>query len=87
MNILCSADGGRQGATFGDSSVGGYQSGLVRADEADGLHLETGVNVGNLLRVELEADAVWATNEETGLDNELLAGIGVGGSLALPGTC
>ena len=69
---------------FGDSSVGGYQSGLVRADSADGLHLETGVNVGNLLRFELEADAVWATNEETGLEDELLAGIGVGGSLALP---
>ncbi len=69
---------------FGDSSVGGYQSGLVRADQADGLHIETGVNLGNLLRFELEADAVWATNEETGLDNELLAGIGIGGSLALP---
>ncbi|MCP4201428.1 MAG: hypothetical protein GY769_05775 [bacterium] len=71
---------------FGDSSVGGYQSGLVRADQADGIHIETGVNAGKLFRVEIEADAVWATNEETGLDNELLAGIGVGGSLALPGS-
>ncbi len=69
---------------FGDSSVGGYQSGLVRADSAEGLHLETGVNVGNLLRFEIEGDAVWASNEETGLDDELLAGIGVGGSFALP---
>ncbi len=69
---------------FGDSSVGGYQSGLVRADRADGIHLETGVNIANALRFEIEADAVWATNEETGLDNELLAGIGIGGSLALP---
>ncbi len=69
---------------FGDSSVGGYQSGLVRADKADGLHVKTGVNVGKLIRVELEADAAWATNEDTGLDGELLAGIGIGGSLALP---
>ncbi len=69
---------------FGDSSVGGYQSGLVRADEADGLHFETGVNIANALRFELEGDAVWATNQETGLDNELLAGVSIGGSLALP---
>ncbi|MEM7588536.1 MAG: hypothetical protein AAF560_34425, partial [Acidobacteriota bacterium] len=69
---------------FGDASVGGYQSGLVRADEATGIHFSTGVNAGELLRVELEGDAVWATNEETGLDNELLAGIGVEGSLTLP---
>ncbi len=69
---------------FGDSSVGGYPSGLVRAEKADGIHLDYGLNVGNVIRVELEGDAVWATNEETGLDRELLAGIGLEGSLALP---
>ncbi len=69
---------------FGDSSVGGYQSGLVRADEATGVHFSTGVNAGSLFRFEIEGDAVWATNEETGLDNELLAGIGLEGSLTLP---
>jgi len=69
---------------FGDSSVAGYQSGLVRAERADGLHLSGGVNWLDRLRVEAEADAVWATNRLTGLDNELLAGIGIGGSLTLP---
>ena len=29
-------------------------------------------------------DAIWASNDITGLDNELLAGIGVGGTLTLP---
>ncbi|MEM7354695.1 MAG: hypothetical protein AAF657_28055, partial [Acidobacteriota bacterium] len=65
---------------FGDSSVAGYQSGLVRADEANGFHIQTGVNAGGVFRVELEGDAVWVTNEETGLDNELLAGIGLEGT-------
>jgi len=69
---------------FGDSSVGGYPSGLVRADEATGLHLSYGFNFGEVFRLELEGDAVWATNESTGLDNELLGGIGLGGSLTLP---
>ncbi len=69
---------------FGDSSVGGYQSGLVRADSADGIHVETGVNAGQLFRAELEVDAVWATNEATGLRDELLAGVGLGGTLVLP---
>jgi len=69
---------------FGDSSVGGYPSGLVRADEATGVHLSYGFNFGELFRLELEGDAVWATNEATGLDNELLSGIGVGGTLTLP---
>jgi hypothetical protein len=69
---------------FGDSSVAGYQSGLVRAERADGIHLSGGVNWLDKLRFDIEADAVWAKNAATGLDNELLAGIGVGGSLTLP---
>lgn len=69
---------------FGDSSVGGYPSGLVRAEEASGIHLSYGISVGELFRVELEGDAVWASNEATGLDNELLAGIGLEGTLTLP---
>lgn len=69
---------------FGDSSVGGYPSGLVRAEKADGIHLSYGLNIAELFRVEIEGDAVWATNEQTGLDNELLAGIGFEGSLTLP---
>lgn len=69
---------------FGDSTVAGYQSGLVRAHRANGLHLSAGINYLDRIRFDAEIDAVWASNETTGLDNELLAGIGVGGSLTLP---
>ncbi len=69
---------------FGDSSVAGYPSGLVRAERAEGIHLSAGVNYFDRFRVEIEGDAVWATNRTTGLDNELLAGIGVGGTVTLP---
>ena len=69
---------------FGDSSVAGYPSGLVRADEANGVHLSYGLNFADLFRIELEGDAVWASNEITGLDNELLAGIGLEGTITLP---
>ena len=69
---------------FGDASVAGYQGGLVRADEATGVHLGYGINAADIFRFELEGDAVWATNEETGLDRELLAGVGLEGSLTLP---
>lgn len=69
---------------FGDSSVAGYPGGLVRAEEANAVRLEYGVNIGEVFRVELEGDAVWATNDATGLDNELLAGIGLEGTVTLP---
>ena len=69
---------------FGSASVAGYPSGLVRGQRAEAVHLTGGVNYFDRIRVEVEADAVWATNEFTGLDNELLAGIGVGGTLTLP---
>lgn len=69
---------------FGDSSVAGYPSGLVRADEANGLHLNYGLNFADVFRIELEGDAVWASNETTGLDDELLAGIGLEGTITLP---
>lgn len=69
---------------FGDASVAGYRGGLVRADRATGLHLEYGINVADLFRVELGGDTVWVTNEQTGLKDELLAGIGIEGTLTLP---
>jgi hypothetical protein len=69
---------------FGDSSVAGYPSGLVRAEEAWGTHLEYGVNVGDAFKLELGGDAVWATDEATGLDSELLAGVGLEGSFIGP---
>jgi len=70
---------------FGDATVAGYQSGLVRADTAKALHVEYGVNIGDVIRFGVEGDSVLATNEMTGLDDELLAGIGIEGSLTLPG--
>jgi hypothetical protein len=69
---------------FGDSTVAGYPSGLVRAEQATGAHLTGGINVLELIRVSVGVDAVWASNSTTGLDNELLAGIGAGGTLTLP---
>ena len=70
--------------TFGDGSVSGYQNGLVRASEASGVHATFGIGVSDLLQVEVEADALWATDEDTGLDNELLAGIGLEGTVMGP---
>ncbi len=69
---------------FGDSTVAGYQGGLVRADSAAGVHLDYGINVADLFRFEIEGDAVWATNEQTGLEDELLAGVGLEGTITLP---
>ena len=69
---------------FGDPSVAGYPSGLVRAEKAYGGHLSGGVNYLDLLRVTAKVDALWATNRATGLDQELLAGIGIGGTVTLP---
>ena len=69
---------------FGDADVAGYRSGLVLAEEAKGLHINYGVNLGKLFQVEIEADALWATDERSGLDDELLAGIGFEGTVMGP---
>jgi hypothetical protein len=69
---------------FGDSTVAGYPSGLVRARSLNGAHLNGGINVLELIRLSVGVDAVWADNPATGLDNELLAGIGAGGTVTLP---
>jgi hypothetical protein len=69
---------------FGDATVSGYQSGLVRAEKANGAHLSAGINYFEKIRFDLKADAVWASNAATGLDNELLAGVGLEGTLTLP---
>ncbi len=69
---------------FGSSTVSGYQSGLVTAEKASGAHLSAGINYFDKIRFNLKTDAVWASNAMTGLDNELLAGIGLDGTLTLP---
>jgi len=69
---------------FGDSSVAGYPGGLVRGDEASGVHVNWGINAGELFRAEVGTDAVWVSNQATGLEDELLAGIGLQGTVTLP---
>jgi len=69
---------------FGSSRVSGYQSGLVTASEGDGIHLNWGFNLGDVLQVGVNGDAVWATDEATGLDRELLAGASVAGNIIGP---
>jgi len=69
---------------FGSSSVSGYQGGLVRAEKASGGHFSTGINYFDKIRFDLKGDAMWASNAATGLENELLAGVGLAGTLTLP---
>ena len=69
---------------FGDLSIPGYQGGLVRADEASGVEMSYGVSIGDVVRFEIDGASAWATNDDTGLDDEMLAGIGLEGSLPLP---
>jgi len=64
---------------FGGNRVHGYQIGKVRAEEALAAHLTYGFEIGNLLRLDAVGDAAWATDEVSGLDRELLAGVGVQG--------
>ena len=69
---------------FGDASVAGYASGVVRAEEASALHLTYGLNLGELLRVEVRGDAAWASDEASGLEDELLAGVSLNGTVIGP---
>ena len=69
---------------FGDANVAGYPGGLVRAEEAWAVNVEYGINIGDAFKLELDGDAVWATDEATGLENELLAGVGFEGSFIGP---
>jgi hypothetical protein len=69
---------------FGGTRVHGYQSNRVRATEAWAAHASYGFEIGEAFRLELLGDAAWATDEDTGLDNELLGGIGLNGTLIGP---
>ncbi|HXT23026.1 MAG TPA: hypothetical protein VN923_19920, partial [Thermoanaerobaculia bacterium] len=69
---------------FGGSRVHGYQSGKVRAEKAYATHLSYGLGVGEVVRLDLIGDAAWATDEASGLDRELLSGIGLAGSFMGP---
>ncbi|MEM9554540.1 MAG: hypothetical protein AAGC60_09790 [Acidobacteriota bacterium] len=69
---------------FGDAEVIGYQGGLVRAEEAWAAHLSYGIDLGSIVQVEMIGDAAWLTDELTGLDNEMIAGVGLEGTLMGP---
>ncbi len=69
---------------FGDSRINGYQSDRVRAERAYGMNLEYGVEIGEVFRLEIEADGFLATDEASGLEDEFLAGIGLGGTVLGP---
>ncbi len=69
---------------FSDTTVRGYQSDKVRAEEVFAAHLTYGFDVASLFRLNLVGDAAWATDAESGLDQELLAGVGVAGTVVGP---
>ncbi|MEO7793953.1 MAG: hypothetical protein ABIV06_04210 [Thermoanaerobaculia bacterium] len=69
---------------FGGTRVHGYQIGKVRAEEAYAAHASYGFELGSLLRLDGVVDAAWATDKPSGLDNELLAGVGVSGTFMGP---
>ncbi|HEV7672863.1 MAG TPA: hypothetical protein VGS22_30465 [Thermoanaerobaculia bacterium] len=69
---------------FGASRVHGYQSNRVRATEVSAAHLAYGFAFGDLFRLDLEGDAAWATDKDTGLHNELLGGAGIAGTFIGP---
>lgn len=59
-------------------------TGRTRAEEATLAHFSYGKNIGELFRLEGLVDMALASDEETGLDNELLAGLGVSGNFLGP---
>ena len=69
---------------FGGNRVHGYQIGKVRAEEIYATHLSYGFELGQLVRLDGILDAAWATDETSGLDNELLAGVGISGTFLGP---
>ncbi len=69
---------------FGGTRVHGYQIGKVRAEEAYAGHASYGFELGQLLRLDAVVDAAWATDKASGLDHELLAGVGVTGTFMGP---
>ena len=57
---------------------------LIRAEEAYAAHAFFGFNMGELFQLKLLGDAAWVTDEATGLDQELLGGVGISGTVVGP---
>ncbi len=62
----------------------GYQIGKVRAEEVYAGHATYGFELGSLLRLDAIVDAAWVTDPTSGLDRELLAGVGIAGTFMGP---
>lgn len=69
---------------FADSRIHGYQSDRVRAEDAVAAHLSYGFEVGELFRLQAIGDVAVANDEESGLENETLAGFGIEGTFLGP---
>lgn len=69
---------------FSDVRVHGYQSDKVRAEDALAAHLTYGFDLGELLRLDLVADAAWASDDTSGLDRDFLDGVGIAGTFVGP---
>jgi hypothetical protein len=69
---------------FGGTRVHGYQTNRVRASEVYAGHASYGFDIGKAFHLEAVGDAALATDDETGLDRELLAGVGINGTFVGP---
>jgi hypothetical protein len=69
---------------FSDGSVAGYTNGIVTATRADVVRLDYGFNIGEVLRIGVQGDAAWATDDDSGLNTEFLAGVSASGTVVGP---
>ncbi len=69
---------------FGSNRVQGYQSNRVRAEKLWATHLSYGFEIGKVVRIDAVGDVAWATDRLSGLDNEVLAGVGIQGTFMGP---
>jgi hypothetical protein len=73
-----------QFGSFSDIRVHGYQTGKIRAESASALNLSYGIEMGELFRLEGLGDVALANDRSEGLDQELLGGLGVAGTIVGP---
>jgi len=69
---------------FSDVFIHGYQMERIRAEQAWVFNTSYGLEFGELFRLQFIADGAFATDEETGLEQEFLGGVGVAGTVIGP---
>ncbi len=69
---------------FGSNRVQGYQSNRVRAEKLWATHVSYGFEIGEVLRIDAVGDVAWASDRLSGLDHEMLAGVGIQGTFMGP---